>query len=85
MESKSRFLPLQKNQVKLCFSWQALAAAVMLCCGHSLTDPPRHVVGLQVVTLVPSVGDKVSLCTLGEKKWFRVRLGLEGYQISRGY
>lgn len=61
VESKSSYRPLQKKQVKLCFSWQVPAAAVMLCCGHRLMDPPRHVADLQVVTLVPSLGDKVSL------------------------
>lgn len=53
----------------------------MPCCGHRLTDPPRDVTDFPVVTSVPSLGEEVSFCTLGENKEFRVRLDLEGYEL----
>ena len=82
MGSKSRLHPLQ-NPVKPIFIGKPLTAAVVPCCGHRLTDPARDLADFQVATSVPSLGEKVNLCTLGENKWFRVRLGLEGYSLPR--
>lgn len=73
-----------KNRSNPIFIGKPLAVAVVPCCGHGLTDPPRDVADFQLATSGPSLGEKVSLCTLGENKWFRVRLGLEGYYLSRG-
>lgn len=72
-----------KTRSSSIFIGKPLAAAVVPYCGHRLPDPPRDVADFQVETSVPSLAEKVSLCTLGENKWFRVRLGLEGYELPR--
>jgi len=63
VESKSRYHPSQSPLLP----GKPLAAAVALCCDHRHADPPRDVADLQVVTSVPSLGEKVSLHT-GKKQ-----------------
>lgn len=57
VESKSRYHPPPNPLLP----GKPSAAAATLCCAHRIADPPRDVTDLQVVTSVPSLGEKVNL------------------------